>query len=281
MSTSTGAFAVVDRTIDARNGPLPVRDYIPAEPTPGAPVLVWVHGGGFGAGSLDMVESHAVAKAIAASGWPVTTVGYRLVPRFPLIGPFRMKPSTHRYPVPVEDVLDAYVDVVRQHPGVGIVLGGASAGACLSASAALRLRDGAGPAPAGLVFAYGLFHARLPEATVELRARLRGLARLGVGPEMVRRMTLNYVGTSQLHDDPAVFPGTAEVGGLPRTLLVDADRDALRASGERFADHLRAAQVQVETVVIAESGHGFFDKPTSAAFDQGIRAITSWLTMTP
>ena len=276
MTTGT-AVAAQDRTVDARHGALPVRDYRPSEPVPGAAPVVWVHGGGFGAGSLDMPESHAFAQSLAAAGHPVTTVDYHLVPRFPLLGPFRMKPSPHRYPVPLEDVVDAFLDAAGRYPGRPVVLGGASAGACLAASAALRLRSGDGPRPAGLLLAYGLFHAQLPQASTELRARLKGLAKLGIGPEMVRRMTLNYAGTPELHEDPAVFPGTADVAGLPRTLLLDADRDALRSSGEAFAEHLRVASVPVEHLVVPESGHGFLGKPRSAPYQEGVRDVLDWI----
>ncbi len=156
-------------------------------------------------------------------------------------------------------------------------LGGASAGACLAASAALRLREPGQPTPAGLLFAYGLFHARLPETSPALRSRLRGIARLGIGPEMVRRMTLNYAGSDEVHTDPEAFPGTADVHGLPTTLVMDADRDALRASGEAFAGHLRAADVVTDHMVVPDARHGFLDKPDSDSFPQGIAALTGWL----
>ncbi len=269
--------ATHDRTITARHGDLRVRDYVPAVSDTGAAALVWVHGGGFGAGGLDMPESHAVATALAAAGHPVTTVDYHLVPAFPLVGRFRLKPSPNRYPVPVDDVADAFLDTTARHPGRAVVLGGASAGACLAASAAIGLRDGATRAPAGLALAYGLFHARLPTVSAALRARLRGIARLGIGPEMIRRMTLNYVGDEALAADPAVFPGTADVHGLPRTLLVDADRDALRASGEAFAEHLRAAGVPLEVSVVHDARHGFLDKPAAPGFSQAITLLAGWL----
>ena len=44
----------------------------------GAPTLVWVHGGGFFRGDLDLPESDAVARALAERGLPVVTVGNRL-----------------------------------------------------------------------------------------------------------------------------------------------------------------------------------------------------------
>lgn len=264
------------RTIAARGGPLRVRDYDPVDASSSTAGLVWVHGGGFGSGGLDMAESDAVARAVASTGRPVRTVDYRLVPAFPLVGRLRLKPSDNRYPAPVEDVVDAYRDTVERHPGRRVVIGGASAGACLAATAALRLR-GSSPEPSGLLLLYGLFHARLPPLSPDLRRRLRGIARLGIAPEMIRRMTFNYVGTTELHLDPEVFPGTADTVGLPPTRLLDADHDALRASGEAFADHLRAAGVPVESSVVADARHGFLDHPGNELFERGVEAMNAWI----
>lgn len=38
--------------------------------------------------------------------------------------------------------------------------------------------------------------------------------------------------------DPFAFPGGHDLSGMPPTLVLDADRDSLRASGERFATEL-------------------------------------------
>ncbi|MDX3179666.1 alpha/beta hydrolase [Streptomyces sp. ME02-7008A-1] len=276
MTTETTEVTVNDRTVTARHGRVQVRDYVPSAEISAAP-FVWVHGGGFGAGSLDMAESHMVAMKIAATGRRVTTVDYHLVPRFPLIGRFRMKPSEHRYPVPVDDVTDVFLDVAARHPDRGIVLGGASAGACLAASAAIRLRDSGAATPTGLVLIYGLFHARLPAMSQSLRSRLRGIARLGVAPEMTRRMTLNYAGTEAVWNDPGAFPGTADVHGLPPTLMLNADHDALRASGDAFAEHLRSADVRLDAFLVPGARHGFLDKPHSEGFNEGITTMTEWL----
>ncbi|WP_405182719.1 alpha/beta hydrolase [Nocardia sp. NBC_01377] len=266
-----------DRTVTGRHGDFRVRDYRPAVTTTNTP-MVWVHGGGFGSGDLDMPESHAVATAIASTGRPVTTVDYRLVPAFALIGRFRLKPSTNRYPVPLDDVTDAVLDTVGRHPGRAVILGGASAGACLAASATMRVRQDMTAAPTGLLLVYGLFHAQLPALSANLRPRLRGIARLGAAPEIFRRMTMNYVGTDELFADPAVFPGTADVRGFPPTLLLDADRDALRASSEAFADHLRAVNVPLSTSVIPETRHGFLNKPGSRGYPEAIATMTDWLS---
>lgn len=158
------------------HGPIPVRTYSPAPGISRSTALpfVWLHGGGFYSGGLDQPETHEVALALARAGFEVTTVGYRLVTlggreraqrEEGSQGPSRAgrerRPDV-RFPIPLDDVL-AVVEAVGARSPDGVVLGGASAGACLAAAAAYRLeRAGASPLR-GLFLAYGTFHAELPE----------------------------------------------------------------------------------------------------------------------
>lgn len=92
-----------------------------------APVIVWIHGGGFVAGSRRDVANYA--KILAADGYVVAAVDYSLAPGA-------------RYPVPVHQVnralawLSANAERLRIDPG-RFVLAGDSAGAHIAAQAAL------------------------------------------------------------------------------------------------------------------------------------------------
>ena len=70
---------VEDGTVAGRHGSVPVRRY-KTDAAPGAPAVVWLHGGAFSHGGLDQDESHAVGIALAGAGIPATAVDYRLVP---------------------------------------------------------------------------------------------------------------------------------------------------------------------------------------------------------
>src|ERR1700730_5254762 len=76
---------VVERTIAGPGGPLPLRLYTPqAAPGRLLPALVYFHGGGLVAGSLDTHD--AFCRLLAeGTGARVTAVGYRLAPehKFP------------------------------------------------------------------------------------------------------------------------------------------------------------------------------------------------------
>ena len=108
------------------------------------PALVWVHGGAFLGGDLDMLEADGVAREICArAGAVVVSVDYRLCH------------GGVTYPVPHDDVVAA-VRWVRDYAGrLGvdadrISVGGASAGGNLAAGATLRLRDDDDWLPAAL-----------------------------------------------------------------------------------------------------------------------------------
>ncbi|WP_082716821.1 alpha/beta hydrolase [Microterricola viridarii] len=240
--------------------------------------LLWVHGGAFIGGGLDQNESHAVALGIAATGRPVITVDYRLAPAVNWLKPLAerdLKPGT-RYPAALDDVSAALQWIANRAPHV--VLGGASAGAALAAATVLRNRDSGGFRPDALALAYGTFHSALPEVSPALRRRIRGWHGITqFRPSTVDRMNLNYAGSHAALTDPYAFPGNADVTGFPPTLLLDADRDSLRSSGEKFRDELTSAGVHTRHQVVPRSRHGFLDRPGRSAYDIGFETIIDWL----
>jgi xylan 1,4-beta-xylosidase len=186
-----------------------------------------------------------------------------------------------RFPIPLEDVLDV-VDQVRSEAVHGrITLGGASAGACLAAAATLRLIRENRPGPAAVVLAYGTFHADLPPIPDELGARIRGRHAIAqFRPQTVERMNRNYAGRPEAMADATAFPGGHDLTGFPPTLLVDADRDSLRASGGAFAAELARFNVPVDYEIVAEAPHGFLNRPESGYFATGMATISGWLIRT-
>ena len=273
---------VWDDTFSGRHGPVPVRRYQPRTGTEGSSALVvWLHGGAFSHGGLDMPESHAVGLALAEAGHPVVAVDYRRVPPWRWWrGPRPGVLDGIRYPVPLDDVIDVVFQVRAEADAAGheLVLGGASAGACLAAAATLRLIREGQVGPDRLLLAYGTFHAELPPLSRELRTRIRGRhAFTQFRPSTVERMNRNFVGRIETMADPFAFPGGHDLSGMPPTHVLDADRDTLRASGEAFARELTEAGVDMQYRVVAESGHGFLNRPGTSHFDDGIGIMHAWL----
>lgn len=256
-------------TIDGPHGPVPVRRY----GSTGARTLVWLHGGGFFRGDLDLPEAHEVAEALATAGLAVVTVDYRLapLPGLPAVG--RRGPrGRRRHPVPNDDVV-AVLRAVRHAADGTVLLGGASAGACLAAAVTRALS--APQRPDGLVLAYGFFHARTPRDPSVTRT-LRGHRRLTHHPTLLDRANRNHVERGAPTE--TAFAGGQDLTGFPPTLMVDAECDSMRASGDRFAEELSAAGVPVERHVLPSARHAFLNRPGSHDFAVAIERIVDWAT---
>jgi acetyl esterase len=231
------------------HGDVPVRLYAPPGGGSGRPGLVWLHGGAFMHGDLDMPEADVVSRELCVrAGAVVASVDYRLAV------------DGVSFPVAHEDVLAAWAWAVEGASGLGIdagrlALGGASAGGNLAAGAVLRLRDDRLPAPSRLLLVYPLLHERLPAPGARLKAELDRLpAATRFPPDLVAAINGNYLGGAPA--GPYAFPALGELAGLPPTLIALAEYDDLRPSGEEFADALAAAGVECERYCEPGVTHG-------------------------
>lgn len=247
--------AIEDRRIPGPHGEIDVRLYRPrSEPRR---ALVWAHGGGFVSGDLDMPEAHQVAAELAARADAfVMSVGYR-----------RAQDGI-RYPVPIDDVHAAWLwftgaQNAERLPSGPVALGGASAGAALVLSTAIRLRDAGGRVPDALLLAYPFAHFPNPALDDETAAEMLKLpAMLRFTSDEIEGMVRNYVG--RLSDlPPDALPGAARLAGLPRTALLLAEYDDLRASGDLLAKQLAEVDVPVRTYRAAGMLHGHLNRSAS------------------
>ncbi len=258
---------VRDDAAPGPHGPVPVRVYTPAGGGADLPCLVWLHGGAFRMGDLDMPEADWTARQICERAGPVVvSVDYRLC-----VGGVT-------YPVPHDDAVAA-VRWVRDNAvplgvdGDRISLGGASAGGNLATGAALRLRDDDGWVPAALLLAYTTFHAVVPPASAGLAPLLTEIPRLlRFLPEDRRDITENYLGGPESRADGYAMPANAVLEGLCPVLLLNSEYDDLRASAEVFAGQLAVAGVDVRQVLVRGMLHGFFNlhagiEPVDEALD--------------
>ena len=131
-----GAPEEVAGVLDVDAGGVPARAYRPAQALDldAAPVVCWLHGGGWVLGDLDGIDR--VCRALAnASGAVVLSVDYRLAPE-------------HPHPAAVRDadaavawLLDGDGPAVLGADPARVLVGGDSAGGNLAAVAALHRRD--------------------------------------------------------------------------------------------------------------------------------------------
>jgi acetyl esterase len=78
-------------------------------------------------------------------------------------------------------------------------------------------------------------------------------------PEATAGINANYLGGPPSLADGYSFPALADVTGLCPTLLVVAEYDDLRTTGEAFGDQLAAAGVDVRRVLATGVLHGFLN----------------------
>ncbi|KAI9677162.1 MAG: hypothetical protein M1829_002736 [Trizodia sp. TS-e1964] len=123
-----------DQLIPSRDATqIPIRVYSPAESSAPGPVFVMFHGGGFFAGDLD-TDPLPCRRLCQKLGFVVVDVDYRLAPE-------------HPFPAAINDAWDAIkwvaanVSSLNVDPAKGFIIGGASAGAGLAASATILARD--------------------------------------------------------------------------------------------------------------------------------------------
>lgn len=272
-------LVIEDFDIPGPHGPVAVRRYGVAEPPPGAPALVWAHGGAFMWGGLDMPESDHVARWLAtALRGTVLAVDYRLTgegtPEDQRVVGAEL---ANQYPIPHDDVVAAWC-WAREHcrewgsEPSSLALGGASAGANLISGALLEVRDRGLGLPSCWLPIYPIVHEELPPLSDELAAALAG--RDVFDPEGVSGFNHCYAPQGGRY----AFPGDVEdLSGLPDCLMVNSDVDSLRASGERFAADLAAAGVRVDCRLEPGTGHGHLNQPDNPACARTLAVMADFI----
>ncbi|MEO8261453.1 MAG: alpha/beta hydrolase [Pseudolysinimonas sp.] len=243
---------------DGPHGPVPLVIFRPATraATPTS-ALLWMHGGGFVVGTARDPESVIPGTELAArAGAVVVSVDYRLAV------------DGVQYPVPLDDVSAAWAWLTQHASELGVdphrlFIGGASAGANLAISAAVRLRDAGEPVPRGMLLGYPLAHFPVPPITPAFARELDDIPPMLRFPvEYQLGIVHNYIG--RFDNLPAdVAPGNYDVGGLPEAWIAPDEYDDLRAAGEVLADQLAAAGIPVHLELARGMVHGHLGRSPS------------------
>jgi acetyl esterase len=222
-------------------GELPARVYRPRADPAGATVVL-LHGGGWTVGDTAAYDGLArrVADRLRAV---VVSVEYRRAPE-------------HPFPAAVDDAVAATRWAVAHAAELGgdparVAVAGDSGGGNLAAVVCQQLRaDPARPAAALLLYPNT---ARGGEAA-SMRA-FGGLPFLTLAD--MAWYTRSYASRGTDLGDPRISPREGPLAGLPPTLLVTAELDALRDSGREYAAAARTAGSPVEHVEVPGQPHGF------------------------
>jgi acetyl esterase len=230
------AVAIEDRDVPGPGGPLPIRLYSPLAPTEAAlPGLLFFHGGGWVAGSLETHDG-LCRRLCAAAGCKIIALDYRLAPE-------------HPFPAALMDCLLALNWVANHAASLGIDptrLGvcGDSAGGGLAAAVCQIARDAGGPSIALQVLICPI---------LDVGRRTGSREEFGEGHFISRaafqRDLADYASLGGALDDPRLSPlCAAGLRGLPPALIHTAEFDPFRDEGEAYAEALSAAGVDAAFV---------------------------------
>ena len=218
---------IEDRTVPG-NPDVPVRIYRPLQ-AQGA--ILWLHGGGFVMGGLDIEHPWAVRIA-DGSGAVVVSVGYRLAPE-------------HRFPAALDDAYVALIWTVEHAAELGIdpqhiAVGGHAAGAGLATAVALRARDQQGPP---------ISFQLLSQPELDDRQQTWSARKFTDTPFMTRDKVAaswrHYLGSAPA--SPYAAPARAtDLSGLPPAYITCAEFDPNRDEAIVYAQRLLQADVPVE-----------------------------------
>ncbi|WP_426226515.1 alpha/beta hydrolase [Pseudarthrobacter sp. DSP2-3-2b1] len=270
---------VLEISAPGPNGPVPMRVYgsgsalQPGASDGGVPGLVWLHGGGFAGGELDMREADQLARELVErTGGVVFSVDYRLA-----------RDGVH-FPIPHEDALAGWLWAAANARDFGVLpeklcIGGASAGANLAVGAVMYLNDVGRPLPAKMLLAYPLLHA-VPPPVDDPSGVLSALPRiLRFSADDCRAMLENYIGGPVAMASSYAVPGNADPSGLPPAAILAAEYDDLRPSAELYSDSLRHAGIPVEYRVESGATHGYLNHSAAmAVVQQGLSFLATELS---
>lgn len=224
---------IENRTMPGPAGELALRIYGPVAHDPAGmlPGLVYFHGGGLVAGSLDTHDG--ICRGLTrASGCRLVSVDYRLAPE-------------HRFPAALDDALAASAWVAAHAAELGIDpgrlgLGGDSAGATLAAAVCQLIAASQQFRPA-----FQFLLCPIMDYAGESESRRAFAAGYLVDRATLEHDLMHYLGPGTDRADPRVSPGrAAELQGLPPTSIHTAEFDPLRDEGAAYAERLRQAGVR-------------------------------------
>jgi acetyl esterase/lipase len=227
----------------------------------GARLVLYLHGGGYVAGSIAS-HRNLTSHLARASGCRVLSVDYRRAPEAP-------------HPAPVEDACTAFRWLIgRGHDPARVAIAGDSAGGGLALATQLRLRDAGDPLPAASVLISPWVDLAGTGETMRTHVARDPI----VTPAAIAWLAGVFLGTEGRVTDPLASPLAGDLRGLPPMLIHVGEDEVLLADSQRLAAKAAAAGVDVTLEAWPEMVHvwhamaGLFEEA-----DAAIRRVGEYL----
>ncbi len=215
--------------------------------------LLYLHGGGYVAGSVDS-HRNLLGHVAAALQAPVFAANYRLAPE-------------HPHPAAVTDATAAYRALLDEgFPASKLAIAGDSAGGGLTLAVLVALRDAGDPLPACAVPISAWTDMEGTGDSMSTRADVDPM----VSATSLKLIAGKFLGESGDPQDPLASPLRADVSGLCPIMLQVGDAEVLLDDSVRMADRISKAGGSVrleawpEMVHVWHSAAGFVPEADQA-----------------
>lgn len=267
MMDSVKSIPIVDSvdvsSMHVANGDVsvPIRVYTPKQKIAGlVPVFYYIHGGGFVAGNMDVVDEMC-KLVVEKTGCIAFQPSYRLAPENP-------------FPAGLDDCYAVLEWIYANAQDFGgdpekICISGDSAGGNLATVCAMRARDSG----KNIVKAQALLYPTVDAAHMAQNIQKnREVYEIAHKDRKVLNAMFDMMGGSfgasslggflGVQDDtqPYVSPSLGKLEGMPPAIILVGEYDFLRVENDSYAHKLAAAGVPVKLVRYRGLTHGFADQ---------------------
>lgn len=240
-------LVIQDLVAPSSYGPIPLRRYLPPNHER-CPTLLYFHGGGFTFGGLDSSEVHCRELAHFAQT-KVISADYPLAPE-------------HTFPAAPEACYEVTSWVARcmgewKWDLDRLYIGGASAGATLSAVVAQMIRDRGGPKLRGQILI-----CPSTDSNFDTPSYLENATGTNLTREKCMLFVSMYCPDSTQDHNPLACPLHAKsFANLPPAMVVTAECDPLRDDGRAYARKLQEAHIPCDDLCYEGMMHCFSTFP--------------------
>ena len=227
-------------------GTLRLRYYTPENVTKDSnlPVVVYFRGGGWVIADLDVYDSSPSAIARKANAI-VVSVDYPMAPE-------------HKFPAAHDEAVEAYKYISKNAKAWGgdpskIAIVGESAGGNLAVNTAITAREQNLPKPVAIIAVYPVATSNQDTPSKREQANAKPL-----NTAMMAWFFDNVLASPDQKQDTRLDLVSADLKGLPPTTIINAEIDPLKSDGDKLADKMKAAGVDVTHKLYTGVTHEFF-----------------------